>query len=76
MTFRRVFSISPVAPHSEAFGSCPRHQVKRDFEKQYCGARSIKTARSLNPELQTFDEWLECTKGLIQAQLKPAGVSE
>ncbi len=34
-------------------------QFKRDFEKQYCGNRSIELARSLNPELQSFDTWLE-----------------
>jgi uncharacterized protein YbjT (DUF2867 family) len=50
-------------------------QFKRDFEKEYCGARNIKVARSLNPELQTFDEWLECFRSLIQAQLQPAGVT-
>ena len=60
-------------PGAEEMGNM--FQVKRDFEKQYCGARSIKTARSLNPELQTFDEWLERTKGLFQAQLQPAGVT-
>jgi hypothetical protein len=33
-------------------------QFKRDFEKDYCGARSIEFSRSLNPELQTFEQWL------------------
>lgn len=33
-------------------------QFKRDFERQYCGARSIEVSRSLNPSLQTFDQWL------------------
>ena len=33
-------------------------QFKRDFNDYYCGARSPELARSLNPELQTFDAWL------------------
>jgi uncharacterized protein YbjT (DUF2867 family) len=33
-------------------------QFKRDFEKDYCGARSLAFSRSLNPELQTFAQWL------------------
>jgi uncharacterized protein YbjT (DUF2867 family) len=33
-------------------------QFKRDFNDYYAGARSIAFTRSLNPELQTFDEWL------------------
>lgn len=34
-------------------------QFKRDFEADFCGARDLKFSRSLNPELQTFDRWLE-----------------
>ena len=33
-------------------------QFKRDFEDEYCGARDLDFARSLNPELQAFDAWL------------------
>ena len=33
-------------------------QFKRDFEAEYCGARSIPLSRSLNPALLTFDAWL------------------
>ena len=33
-------------------------QFKRDFEAEYCGARSVEGSRALNPALQTFDEWL------------------
>src|SRR5262245_8842633 len=33
-------------------------QVYRDFEKEVLGARSADTARALNPNLQTFDQWL------------------
>ncbi|HEU5186644.1 MAG TPA: NmrA/HSCARG family protein [Gemmatimonadaceae bacterium] len=34
-------------------------QFKRDFNDYYVGARNIQEARKLNPELQTFDQWLE-----------------
>jgi uncharacterized protein YbjT (DUF2867 family) len=33
-------------------------QFKRDFEEYYCGARSLAFSREVNPELQTFDQWL------------------
>jgi uncharacterized protein YbjT (DUF2867 family) len=33
-------------------------QFKRDFNDQYVGARSLEFSRSLNPELQTFEQWL------------------
>jgi hypothetical protein len=34
-------------------------QFKRDFEEDFCGARVVSYARTLNPELQTFAQWLE-----------------
>jgi uncharacterized protein YbjT (DUF2867 family) len=40
-------------------------QFKRDFERDYCGARSLEVSRSLNPSLQTFDTWLEKNKNRI-----------
>jgi uncharacterized protein YbjT (DUF2867 family) len=33
-------------------------QFKRDFNDYFCGVRSLEFSRSLNPELQTFDQWL------------------
>ncbi len=33
-------------------------QFKADFNDYYCGARSLEESRKLNPELQTFDQWL------------------
>jgi uncharacterized protein YbjT (DUF2867 family) len=33
-------------------------QFKRDFNDDYRRARSVEFTRSLNPELQTFDQWL------------------
>ena len=40
-------------------------QVKRDFEKAYCASRSVDLARSLNPELQTFAQWLAANRDRI-----------
>ncbi len=43
-------------PGAEDLGNM--FQVKRDFEAAYCGARSLDVSRSLNPQLQSFDDWL------------------
>ena len=40
-------------------------QFKRDFEQYYCGARNLEFSRSLNPALQTFDQWLAQNKDRI-----------
>jgi uncharacterized protein YbjT (DUF2867 family) len=40
-------------------------QFKRDFQQAFCGPRDPKIARGLNPELQTFDQWLAQNKGRI-----------
>jgi uncharacterized protein YbjT (DUF2867 family) len=40
-------------------------QFKRDFEDYYCGARSLDVSRSLNPSLQSFDQWLAKNKNRI-----------
>jgi uncharacterized protein YbjT (DUF2867 family) len=33
-------------------------QFKRDFNDVYCGERNLDESRSLNPELQSFEKWL------------------
>jgi hypothetical protein len=33
-------------------------QFKRDFEEVFRAARSVEVARQLNPDLQTFEQWL------------------
>jgi uncharacterized protein YbjT (DUF2867 family) len=43
-------------PGAEDLGNM--FQFKRDFNEYYCGARNLDFARSLNPELQTFAQWL------------------
>ena len=40
-------------------------QFKADFEKEYCDARDIDLTRKLNPELLSFDDWLEKNKEKI-----------
>jgi uncharacterized protein YbjT (DUF2867 family) len=32
-------------------------QYKRDFNEEYCAARSLEFSRSLHPGLQTFEQW-------------------
>ena len=41
------------------------YQYKRDFNESYCAARDLDQARSLNSDLQTFDEWLDKNKERI-----------
>jgi len=65
----RYNSVSPEAyralgfPGAEDVGNML--QFKRDFEEYFCGARDPKFARSLNPGLQTFDQWLAQNKDRI-----------
>lgn len=43
-------------------------QFKHDFEEYFCGARSIDFSKSLNPELQSLDTWLDANKDRIPIQ--------
>ena len=43
-------------PGAEDLGNM--FQFKRDFEEYFCGARSVAASRALNPELQSFADWL------------------
>lgn len=43
-------------PGAEDLGNM--FQFKRDFNREYVGARDLAFTRSLNPELQSFDDWL------------------
>jgi hypothetical protein len=40
-------------------------QFKQEFNDVFCGARDIKFSRSLNPALQTFEQWLAANKSRI-----------
>jgi uncharacterized protein YbjT (DUF2867 family) len=50
-------------PGAEDLGNM--FQFKRDFEEEFCGARNIEFSRSLNPALQTFEDWLRRNKDRI-----------
>ncbi|HTS68911.1 MAG TPA: NmrA/HSCARG family protein [Terriglobia bacterium] len=53
-------------PGAEDLGNM--FQFKRDFEAYFCGARDPAVARSLNPSLQTFAQWLEQNKSRIPVE--------
>lgn len=40
-------------------------QYKHDFEKEFCGARSVEFSRSLNPALQNFEAWATANRTRI-----------
>lgn len=50
-------------PGAEDIGNM--FQFKRDCNEDYCGARSLDVSRRLNPELQTFEGWLDTNAGRI-----------
>jgi uncharacterized protein YbjT (DUF2867 family) len=50
-------------PGAEDLGNM--FQVYRDFEKEFLAARSVDVTRSLNPELQNFDQWLAKNKSKL-----------
>ena len=50
-------------PGAEDLGNM--FQYKADFEAEYCGARDLGFSRSLNPQLQTFAQWLAANKERI-----------
>jgi hypothetical protein len=43
-------------------------QFKHDFNEIYCGARDLNFARSINPELKTFADWLAKNKDRISLE--------
>ena len=53
-------------PGAEDLGNM--FQFKRDFNEYFCGARNLNVARSLNPSLLTFDQWLAKNKSRIPLQ--------
>ncbi len=50
-------------PSAEDLGNM--FQFNRDFSAMFCGARDLQVARSLNPALQTFAQWLAHNKTRI-----------
>jgi uncharacterized protein YbjT (DUF2867 family) len=43
-------------------------QVKRDFEEDFRRPRDVDATRKLNPDLQSFDQWLTANKGRIPTE--------
>lgn len=50
-------------PGAEDLGNM--FQYKAEFEAEFCGARDLAVAKILNPELQTFRQWLAAHKRAI-----------
>ena len=48
-------------------------QFKRDFNDYFVGVRDLGFARSLNPEMQTFEEWLAVHAKEIPVPAEVAG---
>ncbi len=53
-------------PGAEDLGNM--FQYKRDFQAEFCGARSVEFSRSINPELLTFAAWLDQNKANISLE--------
>ena len=53
-------------PGAEDLGNM--FQFKHDFNEMYCGARDLEFSRSLNPRLQTFEQWLSANKAKITVE--------
>jgi hypothetical protein len=53
-------------PGAEDLGNM--FQVYADFENAVVGARDLNVARSLNPGLKTFDQWLAANKSKIPTE--------
>jgi uncharacterized protein YbjT (DUF2867 family) len=50
-------------PGAEDLGNM--FQFKRDFNADFCAARSVEFSRSLNPRLQSFAQWLDANAARI-----------
>jgi uncharacterized protein YbjT (DUF2867 family) len=50
-------------PGAEDLGNM--FQFKRDFNAEFCAARSVEFSRGLNPRLQGFAQWLDANAGRI-----------
>ena len=57
-------------PGADEYGNM--FQTYRDFEKEVNAARSIDETRKLNPQLQSFDQWLAKNKDAVRAATQPA----
>jgi len=57
-------------PGADEYGNM--FQTYRDFAKEVNAARSIDETRKLNPQLQSFDQWLAKNKDKVRAATQPA----
>jgi uncharacterized protein YbjT (DUF2867 family) len=68
---REIVHNSPTPEQFRAFGFPGADdlgnmfQFKAEFQKEFCGPRDPAIARSLNPKLQTFAQWLAANKDRI-----------
>jgi uncharacterized protein YbjT (DUF2867 family) len=53
-------------PGAEDLGNM--FQFKRDFNDYYCGARDLSFGRSLNPEMQTIDQWMAANQAKLKVE--------
>ncbi len=60
-------------PGAEDLGNM--FQFKRDFNEDFRRARNIEESRRLNPELQSFEQWLAANAPRIPIERKAVGVS-
>jgi hypothetical protein len=51
-------------------------QVYRDFEKEVTGARSAEATLQLDPELQSFDQFIATNKSKIESAMNPAPAAQ
>ena len=65
----RYNDVSPDVYRGFGFAGAPdlgnMFQFKRDFNEAFCSARNIDVTRSLNPSLQSLDDWLSRNKSHI-----------
>ena len=58
----RYNAVSPALSRSFGFPAADElgnmFQFNAEFSEQYCAARDLDLARELNPDLQSFDQWL------------------
>jgi uncharacterized protein YbjT (DUF2867 family) len=63
----RYVDVAPEVYRTWDFPSAPELsnmlQFKRDFNELFCGIRSVERSRQLNPQLQSFDDWLSRHRG-------------
>jgi hypothetical protein len=65
----RYNAVTPAASRAFGFGGADdlgnMFQFYTEFADYFTGARDLRVARALNPELLSFDAWLAANKDLI-----------